>query len=1254
MTHRIWQAVCALLLVVFGAVELCAQSADVRVTKTDSPDPVIAGNNLTYTITVSNGGPNAATSVSLTDPIPANTSAVAFSQTAGPSFSLSFTGTAFTAATATFAAGASATFTMVVNVNSATAAGAVVTNTATVSSATTDPVPANNTDTETTTVQRSSDLTVTKTDSPDPVAVGNNLTYTITVSNAGPSAAATVSLTDAIPANTSAVAFVQNSGPSFSLAFTGTAFTATIPTLAAGASAVFTMVVSVNNSTFLGTTLSNTAAVTSASSDPNAANNSDTETTATSGGVVSPDLTVTQTDAPDPVLAGTNLTYTMAVTNNGPSAANAVTLSDPLPANTTFVSLAAPAGWTVTTPVVGGTGTVTATRSTLAIGSPQVFTLVVRVNPATGAATTLSNTATVSTASDPVPANNADTETTAVQRASDLSVTKTDAVDPVTVGNNLTYTITVSNAGPSDAADVSLTDLIPANTTFVSLAQISGPAFALTFNGTAVTATRPTLAAGATAVFTMVVTVNSATFFGTTLSNTVSVTSTTADPNVANNADTETTATTGGVVSPDLTVTQTDAPDPVLAGTNLTYTLTVTNSGPSVAPTVTLTDPLPANTTFVSLAAPAGWTVTTPAVGTTGTVTATRSTLAIGSPQVFTLVVRVNPAAAAGTTLSNTATVSTTNDPVLANNADTETTTVVAVALSSIYPTAGTTLGGTTVTLDGRGFEPGMAVTFGGIPASAIKVLDATRLQAIAPAHAVGAVDVVVAPAIGTATLASGYTYLAQPPAQSANDLDSDGMSDLFEMRHSLDPTAGNDAALDPDADGSSNLQEFHARSHPRGFFTRYLAEGATGAFFDLRLAVANPDAFPAAVLLRFLTGDGTTASHDMSVASLARATLEPEKTVASLAAAEFSTVVESDIQVVADRTMSWDAAGYGSHAETSIASPSTTWFLAEGATHSGFNLFYLLQNPNAATASVTIKYLLPAPAAPIVRTYTVAANTRFNIWVDLEPGLGDTDVSATITSDVPILVERAMYLNSGGLLFGAGHESAGVTATATNWFLAEGATGPFFDLFILLANPNGVAAEVTATYLLPNGSTVLRNYVVAPNSRFNIWVDFEGGPLADTAVSTTIVSTNGVGIVVERAMWWPTDATHWHEAHNSAGTTATGTRWALAEGEVGGANATETYVLIANTSPFAGSATVRLLFEDGTTASKAFELKPNSRLNVNVGVEFAAANGRRFGTIIESTGGTPAQIVVERAMYSNAGGTVWAAGTNAVATRLQ
>jgi hypothetical protein len=147
---------------------------------------------------------------------------------------------------------------------------------------------------------------------------------------------------------------------------------------------------------------------------------------------------------------------------------------------------------------------------------------------------------------------------------------------------------------------------------------------------------------------------------------------------------------------------------------------------------------------------------------------------------------------------------------------------------------------------------------------------------------------------------------------------------------------------------------------------------------------------------------------------------------------------------------------------------------------------------------------------------------------------------------------------------------------------------------------------------------------------------------------------TNDVPILVERAMWWPGDASRWHEAHNSPGATATGTAWALAEGEDGGPRQIETYILVANTSAFAGSATVTLLFDDGTSAAKTFALPPNSRTNVAVAAEFPAAVGRRFGALIESTGTTPAQIVVERAMYWNAEGVPWAAGTNAMGTRLR
>jgi hypothetical protein len=496
-------------------------------------------------------------------------------------------------------------------------------------------------------------------------------------------------------------------------------------------------------------------------------------------------------------------------------------------------------------------------------------------------------------------------------------------------------------------------------------------------------------------------------------------------------------------------------------------------------------------------------------------------------------------------------------------------------------------------------------------------------------------------------------------------DTDRDGLPDDWEISFGLNPnvTTGNDGPTgDPDADGRNNLQELIARTHPRGFFTRYLAEGATGSFFDVRIALLSPTN-SSAVLLRFLKDDGTSASQFVSLPANTRRTVNPEA-ISGLASASFSTVIESDRLVVVDRTMTWDSSGYGSHAETALASASTTWYLAEGSTSGDFNLFYLLQNPNDAVATVEVRYLLPGGQPPVIRQHSLPANSRTNIYVDQQGGaLASTDVSAALTSDLPIIVERAMYVNRPGQPFAAGHESAGVTAPALNWFLAEGATGPFFDLFVLVANPNDTPAEVTAEYLLLGGGVLTKSYTVPANGRFTIYVDAEEipagsgqRPLTNVAVSTTIRSTNNVPVIVERAMWWPgpeITPNFWYEAHNSPGATTTGTRWALAEGEVGGATGLETYVLIANTSPTPGSARVTLHFEDGTTAERTYALPATSRTNVPVAVDFPSTAGRRFGVIVESLGATPAQIVVERAMYTSPGGIAWAAGTNALATRL-
>ena len=404
------------------------------------------------------------------------------------------------------------------------------------------------------------------------------------------------------------------------------------------------------------------------------------------------DVGVTKSNSPDPVTAGNNLTYTVTVTNSGTSDASNVTLTDVLPANTTFVSFTAPAGWTPSTPAPGSGGTVTATIPTLVASGIATFTLVVNVNNATPATTVITNTATVTTTTtDTNSTNDSATSTATVAASADLGVTKTDTPDPATAGSNITYTITVTNAGPSTATAVTLSDAIPANTTFVSFTVPAGwTASAPAVGGTGtVTATNASFAPGTPAVFTLVVNVNAATAGGT-ITNTATVSSTaTTDPTPGNNATT--TTTTVSALQADLGVTKSGTPPVVGANSTITYTITVDNAGPSTATSVVLSDVVPANTVFESFTAPAGWTPSTPAVGGTGTVTATNPSLASGASGVFTLVVRTSNTVPNGTTIANTATVSAaTADGNSANNSATSNSTVgtAPAAVPALSPAA--------------------------------------------------------------------------------------------------------------------------------------------------------------------------------------------------------------------------------------------------------------------------------------------------------------------------------------------------------------------------------------------------------------------------------------------------------------------------------------------------------------------------------------------------------------------------------------
>ena len=476
-------------------------AADLSLTKSDAPDPVLVGGELTYTIIVTNKGPSTGMDVTLTDTLFGDLRFVSATASQG-----SCSGTAtVTCSLGSLASGDRSTVTIVIV---PTAVG-TITDTVSVTSDGADPATGDNTATETTTVDPAADLSVAKSDSPDPVLVGGKLTYTLTVINKGPSYATGVTLTDTLAGS---VRFVSSTPSQGRCSGTNTV-TCTLGNFASGDSATVAIVVT---PTAAGT-ITNTARVTGNETDPGTGDNTAQEAT-----TVRPtaDLSVTKSDSSDPILIGSNLTYTFTISNEGPSDATGVRLTDTLPEGVTFVS---------STPSQGscsGTSTVVCSLGNIRIGDGATVSIV--VTPVVVG--TITNTAIVSgNEGDRSKRNNSASETTTVNPAADLSLTKAASHDPAVIGNGLTYTLTVTNNGPSDATNVTLTDPLPQGVDLVSVSEHCVEA-----EGT-VTCNWDSLASGDRTVAAIVVTPN---LIGD-LTNSARVTSSVPDPNPSDNASTQ-------------------------------------------------------------------------------------------------------------------------------------------------------------------------------------------------------------------------------------------------------------------------------------------------------------------------------------------------------------------------------------------------------------------------------------------------------------------------------------------------------------------------------------------------------------------------------------------------------------------------------------------------------------------------------------------------------------------------------------------
>ena len=218
-------------------------------------------------------------------------------------------------------------------------------------------------------------------------------------------------------------------------------------------------------------------------------------------------------------------------------------------------------------------------------------------------------------------------------------------------------------------------------------------------------------------------------------------------------------------------------------------------------------------------------------------------------------------------------------------------------------------------------------------------------------------------------------------------------------------------------------------------------------------------------------------------------------------------------LPLVVERTMWWDGRGYGAHTEKAGTAAASTWYFAEGS-QGFFHTYFLLLNPHAVDTIAHVTYLLEGGAA-VQRDYTVTALSRRTIDAGSEPALANRSFGAVVSFDLPGMAERAMYFGDTPL-FSGGHAAAGITAPATSWFLAEGATGSYFDTFVLIANPNPTAANLTVTYLPEGGTPIVKTSTLAANQRTTLNIAIQDPALANAAVSTRVESSQPV--IVERA----------------------------------------------------------------------------------------------------------------------------------------
>ncbi len=385
---------------------------------------------------------------------------------------------------------------------------------------------------------------------------------------------------------------------------------------------------------------------------------------------------------------------------------------------------------------------------------------------------------------------------------------------------------------------------------------------------------------------------------------------------------------------------------------------------------------------------------------------------------------------------------------------------------------------------------------------------------------------------------------------------------------------------------------------------TWYFAEGSTNKPFDTWLLLQNPDPVPANVKITYMLPKGGQKIGYYLLKPTSRTSLYLNDIVPNT---DVSELVESDRYLLAERAMYFN--GNGDDTKGAI-SPSNTWYFAEGSANQGFDTWILMQNPNTVPTHVTLTFY-KEDGTTVTQKMLIPQVSRDSLMVNLVVPSGS--FGTRVEADQPIIAERAMYKDKK-----SGLDSVGATAPSDSWYLAEGNTQPGFDTWLLMLNPNNVAASATVTYMREDGLPVTRTYTVGAHARASIYVNKD---VPNARLGMKIESTQP--IVADRSIYF-------NSGQAVMGTTASpilSKLWYLAEGST--ANPFSENVLVMNPGSTTANLTVTFMKEDGTNVVKQYAVKPTSRFTIDVN---SIVPNSALSTKVESD----QPIVVERTMYFN------------------